>query len=167
MPGTNIKSEPQKFRLNHILSGADEAYIGEASFHGDPVIVVNKPRAVNWVFDLSANPDPEPTWKHPTGAEIDFNTLEKYEMNTWEDGSTKVKLYIHDVELEDTGTYIFNVEARGGDDHIITKDVKMTLKYLRSPHLTFEVIDDTQSEDESGEIVDDQFKYPLLMDLIE
>ena len=116
--------------------------------------MVSKPGLVNWVFLLRANPDPEFTWIHPTGAEIDYTTLEKYEMDVGDDD--QVKLVIADVSLEDTGTYLFNVEVRGGggdsddnrteEEHIITKDVEMTLKFLRSPHLTFDVLQEVRKQ---------------------
>jgi hypothetical protein len=35
---------------------------------------------------------------------------------------------INDVDLADTGHYVFHVEVKGGDDKVLTKDVDLFLK---------------------------------------
>ena len=63
------------------------------------------------MLNINAYPEPGLTWMHPSGREIDFTQLKKYELDVSED-SDVVKLSVDHVELEDTGEYLLNVEVQ-------------------------------------------------------
>ena len=52
---------------------------------------------VKWFFKVVAHPDPGYTWIHPSGDEIDFSTLKKYEMEISETGEVKKSLVFYHV----------------------------------------------------------------------
>ena len=125
--GTDKKSTDQTYHLSNILLDPDQAYIGTPMFHGDPIITVYKSMSVFWIFNIGANPDPGFTWYHPSGHEIDYSLLEKYEMDIFSE-EDKIKLAVENVELEDTGEYIFNIEVMGKDMEFLEKNVSLILR---------------------------------------
>ena len=140
LTGTDLESRETVYNLDNILWDLDQPFIGEPKFSGDPTITVSRPltQPLKWVFNIAANPDPGFTWFHPTGRELEYSTLEKYEMDI-DAEEDEVKLIIEDVALEDTGEYIFNIEVKGKEQEVLSKNVSMVLRYLRKPHLNFEV----------------------------
>ena len=140
LKGTDLESSEMTYHLNNILGDLDQPYIGEPTFSGNSIITVFQPltQPLKWVFNIAANPNPGFTWLHPTGKELEFTTLEKYEMDI-DAVEDEVRLIIEDVELKDTGEYTFNIEVKGKNDEILSKNVSLVLRYIRKPYINFEV----------------------------
>ena len=77
-----LESTPSSYVLRNILLDRKKAFIGNVTFNGHPVIDnVGRDDETKWIFTVPANPDPTFTWLNPSGEEIDYGWLEKYEMD--------------------------------------------------------------------------------------
>ena len=93
-----------------------EVFVGQFKFdHGG--LLINMPRGVTtatWIFDVEARPlqTAEFTWRDPRGEIIDWQRLERYQVQRGP--GYQVKLTIKDVTLEDMGPYPFEVRVNNG-----------------------------------------------------
>lgn len=148
----SIESLEDKYLLNNILLDADQPFIGKPFYHGHNEIDISRQQTVTWVFDIQANPDPGFTWMHPTGQELDYNLLEKYEMDI-KPKLDQVQLNVKFAELQDTGEYVFNIEVMGKTpEERVEKNISLVLRYHRSPYVELEVEEDIIEEIQEMEV---------------
>ena len=135
-----LESTPSSYVLRNILLDRKKAFIGNVTFNGHPVIDnVGRDDETKWIFTVPANPDPTFTWLNPSGEEIDYGWLEKYEMDVDADRD-QIKLVINNPTLRDTGEYIFNIGVRGmSEEDEIEKNVSLVLRYHQPPQLNLMV----------------------------
>ena len=92
---------------------------------------LNPPRRIEWVLTVFAHPKPVYQWFGPTGKEIDYINLGKYEVKPSE---TSIHLIINQATIDDMGEYTFKVKTEN-NGLTASQNVSLQLIIIKEPEV--------------------------------